>query len=79
MDRLKDRKGAADAVVSYQTSDIQWQAEYVGILSENEKALDLTGWVSIDNRSGSLPSPMRGSPRLSSAAAMFPKRARCQA
>lgn len=44
--------GAADAIVSYQTSDIQWQAEYVGVLSDDDKTLDLTGWVSIDNRSG---------------------------
>lgn len=44
--------GAADAVVSYQTSGIQWQAEYVGVLSEDEKLLDLNGWVSIDNHSG---------------------------
>lgn len=44
--------GSADAIVSYQTAGINWHAEYVGILSESEKILDLTGWVSIDNRSG---------------------------
>ncbi|MCP4566613.1 MAG: DUF4139 domain-containing protein, partial [FCB group bacterium] len=44
--------GAADAVVSYQTSGISWQAEYVGVLGENDDRLDLTGWVSINNRSG---------------------------
>ncbi len=44
--------GSADAIVSYQTAGVTWQAEYVGILSEDEKNLDLTGWVSIDNRSG---------------------------
>ena len=44
--------GPADAIVSYQTTGINWNAEYVGVLSEDEKQLDLTGWVSIDNRSG---------------------------
>ncbi len=44
--------GSADAIVGYQTSGISWHAEYVGVLSGDEKNLDLTGWVSIDNRSG---------------------------
>lgn len=44
--------GTADAIVSYQTTGIKWQAEYVGILDREDKMLDLTGWVSIDNRSG---------------------------
>jgi len=44
--------GLADAIVGYQTSGINWQAEYIGVLSDDEKNIDLTGWVSIDNRSG---------------------------
>jgi len=44
--------GPADCQVSYQTSGMNWTAEYVGILSEDEKALNLTGWSSINNRSG---------------------------
>lgn len=47
-----DFTGNAMAKVGYQTSGINWQAEYVGILSDDEKGLDLTGWVSIDNKSG---------------------------
>ena len=47
-----DFSGKADCRVSYQTSGIDWSAEYVGILSEDEKKLDLTGWSSINNRSG---------------------------
>ncbi len=47
-----DFAGSADAIVGYQTSGINWHAEYVGILSGDEKNLDLTGWVSIDNKSG---------------------------
>jgi len=44
--------GVADAIVGYQTGGVSWQAEYVGLLSDDEKNIDLTGWVSIDNRSG---------------------------
>lgn len=38
--------------VMYQTAGISWHAEYIAALADNEKTLDLTGWVSIDNRSG---------------------------
>lgn len=47
-----DFTGSADAIVGYQTAGINWQAEYVGVLSDDETTLDVTGWVSIDNRSG---------------------------
>jgi hypothetical protein len=38
--------------VSYLTNGIMWNAEYVGVLSENETNLDVGAWVSIDNKSG---------------------------
>ncbi len=38
--------------VLYQTSGMKWHAEYVAALSDDEKSLDLTGWVSIENNSG---------------------------
>ena len=38
--------------VSYLTSRIKWHAEYVAVLDYNDENLDLSGWVSIDNRSG---------------------------
>lgn len=43
-----------DAVVeiSYFTSGIQWQAEYLAIADSDEKTLDLQGFVSVYNRSG---------------------------
>ena len=47
-----DFSGTADCRVSYQTGGMSWTAEYVGILSEDEKALNLTGWSSINNQSG---------------------------
>jgi hypothetical protein len=47
-----DFSGTADCDVSYQTGGMSWSAEYVGILSKDEKTLDLTGWASITNNSG---------------------------
>ncbi len=47
-----DFDGPAACDVSYQTSGMNWTAEYVGILSEDDNLLDLTGWSSITNNSG---------------------------
>ncbi|MDD5194219.1 MAG: DUF4139 domain-containing protein [Candidatus Omnitrophica bacterium] len=38
--------------VSYLTSGITWNCEYVTVLDATDKNIDLDGWVSIDNRSG---------------------------
>lgn len=38
--------------VSYQTSGMQWTAEYVGVLNPAENQLGLSGWASITNNSG---------------------------
>lgn len=38
--------------VSYLTSNMNWKADYVATLSEDDKALDLAGWVTLDNQSG---------------------------
>ncbi|MEO6939838.1 MAG: DUF4139 domain-containing protein [Candidatus Kapaibacterium sp.] len=38
--------------VLYQTGGISWHAEYIAALSDDDRSLDLTGWVSLDNRSG---------------------------
>ncbi|MBI4721352.1 MAG: DUF4139 domain-containing protein [Chitinivibrionia bacterium] len=37
---------------SYLTAGMTWRANYVAVLSEDDRALDLSGWVTIDNRSG---------------------------
>jgi len=47
-----DFTGETKCNVSYQTSGLGWTAEYVGILSEDEKNLGWTGWSSITNNSG---------------------------
>ena len=47
-----DFAGKTACQVSYQTSGLSWSAEYVGLLSDDEKTLGLTGWSSITNNSG---------------------------
>ena len=38
--------------ISYLTKGIQWQAEYIASIREEEGLLELSGWASIENRSG---------------------------
>lgn len=44
--------GARDLEASYLTAQMGWKADYVAVLAEDEKTLDLTGWVTIENKSG---------------------------
>jgi len=48
-----NRSGKQDVEVSYQTSGMNWHAEYVVVLNEDDTKLDLNSWVSIENKSGS--------------------------
>ncbi|HEX8299017.1 MAG TPA: DUF4139 domain-containing protein [Rubricoccaceae bacterium] len=36
----------------YLTDGITWEADYVAVVNDDETALDLTGWVTLDNQSG---------------------------
>lgn len=47
-----DISGEKMTEVAYQTQGMNWQAEYVGVLDEDEKNLDLSGWASLNNTSG---------------------------
>jgi hypothetical protein len=47
-----DLAGKHDVEVSYLTGGISWKADYVSVVSDDDKSLDMTGWVSIDNKSG---------------------------
>lgn len=38
--------------ISYQTQGMNWHAEYVAVLNEDDTKLDLNSWVSVDNNSG---------------------------
>lgn len=45
---------AADhtAEVSYLANGISWKANYVAVVNQQENQVDITGWVTLDNRSG---------------------------
>jgi len=34
------------------TGGMNWHAEYVAVVAENDQSMDLSGWVSVENRSG---------------------------
>ncbi len=86
-----DFTGDLDCRVSYQTAQMDWSAEYVGLLSSDEKNLDLSGWASITNRTSKTfadatlklvagdisraPSAKGPSPRLSATSDMMAKEA----
>lgn len=41
-----------DCEVAYRTTGLSWKSDYSLVLNQDEIKGDLTGWVSIDNRSG---------------------------
>jgi len=41
-----------DAQISYITDGIGWKADYVALVNKDDSALDLTGWVTLNNNSG---------------------------
>ncbi|MCA9772593.1 MAG: DUF4139 domain-containing protein [Myxococcales bacterium] len=47
-----ERGGPRNLEVRYLTGSMGWRADYVATLAEDDHAMDLTGWVTIDNRSG---------------------------
>ena len=47
-----EQPGEHMAEVTYQTGGLNWHAEYVLVLAENDTAGDISGWVSIQNNSG---------------------------
>ncbi|MGE5263452.1 MAG: DUF4139 domain-containing protein [Acidobacteriota bacterium] len=46
------RDGNQDAQVTYITNGINWKANYVALVNASDSALNLNGWVTIDNQSG---------------------------
>lgn len=47
-----DAAGKQLCQVTYTTSGIGWKVDYSAVLNDKEDALDLSGWVTIDNQSG---------------------------
>jgi hypothetical protein len=44
--------GAQDVEVSYLTNNISWKADYVLVVDKDDAKGNLSGWVTLDNRSG---------------------------
>ena len=51
--------GPQEVEVTYMTGGINWNADYVVQLNEDDTALDLNGWITLDNRSGATYSDAR--------------------
>ena len=51
---LYDNKNKAghDLEVSYLTNNISWKADYVVVLNKDDTSADISGWVTLDNKSG---------------------------
>jgi hypothetical protein len=46
------KSGKQNVEISYQTTGMNWHAEYVALLNNNDTKIDLNCWVSIENNSG---------------------------
>ncbi len=46
------KEGKHESEISYLTKGIKWHAEYVALVNADDSKVDLSGWVSINNRSG---------------------------
>jgi hypothetical protein len=50
---LENRLAAAQKIeATYLTQGMTWKADYVAVLHSKDRNLDLTGWVTLDNKSG---------------------------
>lgn len=49
---LASQKPEQRVEVSYLTSEMKWQSDYVLVLNTDDTRADLSGWVTLDNRSG---------------------------
>ncbi len=49
---ISNRTGANECEMSYLTSGLGWNANYVAVVGQNDDVLDLSGWVTINNNSG---------------------------
>ncbi len=47
-----EKPGRHESEISYLTKGIQWHAEYVALTNPDDTELQLSGWVSINNKSG---------------------------
>ncbi|MDO4775998.1 MAG: DUF4139 domain-containing protein [Cardiobacteriaceae bacterium] len=52
VDLHADKAGTQNVDLAYLTSGLSWQADYVATLARDEKSLNLAGWVTLVNQSG---------------------------
>lgn len=52
IDAASDKAGIVTAQLNYLTGGLGWAADYVAELSADEKTLELNGWVTLTNQSG---------------------------
>ncbi len=45
-------RGAQKIEATYLTQGLNWKADYVAILNRDDRRMDLTGWVTLENQSG---------------------------
>lgn len=45
-------KKAHEIEVSYLTTNIEWKADYVAVLNKDDTSAEISGWVTLDNKSG---------------------------
>ena len=46
--------GTHEVEISYMTEGVKWSADYVVVINAEDTAVDVTGWVTLDNRSGAM-------------------------
>ncbi|NOZ70525.1 MAG: DUF4139 domain-containing protein [Chloroflexi bacterium] len=46
------KAGKQDTEIAYLSNGLNWEANYVLLLSSDSKSLDLNGWITLDNQSG---------------------------
>jgi hypothetical protein len=47
-----DKPGNHKTEISYQTQGLNWKCDYVAVANSDDSLVDLTSWVTLDNRSG---------------------------
>ncbi len=46
------KAGPHEVEVAYMTDGVTWKADYVAIVNSDDRSVDVTGWVTLDNQSG---------------------------
>jgi hypothetical protein len=49
---MADQAGSQDVEITYLTGGISWQSDYVVLLGSDEQSIDLDGWITMRNTSG---------------------------